>query len=60
MAPAHVGKSIGREAQCCSFFEFATRREDRAVVLDIKVPATQEAVLDGLARQAVSAASRAA
>ncbi|MBB5788847.1 hypothetical protein [Jiangella mangrovi] len=49
-----------RENSCCSFFTFAFEHAaDGIVRLRVDVPAGRSTVLDGLARQAASAASRA-
>ncbi len=46
-----------RESSCCSFFTFTfTSTRDRTVWMDIDVPATHVAILDGLAGQAAQAA----
>jgi hypothetical protein len=47
-----------RESQCCSFFTFTVTPTGDDVVLDVQVPATQTAVLDGLATLAAGAAAR--
>lgn len=48
---------IARESACCSFFDFTLGRDrDGQLRLDIAVPAGREPVLDGLARQATTAA----
>ncbi|WP_063747231.1 thioredoxin family protein [Saccharothrix sp. NRRL B-16314] len=41
-----------REAECCAFFDFAVDRDGDQVVVDVRVPADKEVVLDGLAAQA--------
>lgn len=41
-----------READCCSFFEFALAPEGSDLVLDVRVPAAHADVLDGLERLA--------
>jgi hypothetical protein len=46
---------VTRESACCSFFDFAVTATGQAVVLDIRVPAGQVAVLDGLAAFATEA-----
>lgn len=46
-----------REGACCSFFDFTVTPTANTVVLDIKVPATQSDVLDGLSTLAATAAS---
>ena len=38
-----------REAGCCAFFDFTVRREGGDVVVDVRVPPSRAAVLDGLA-----------
>jgi len=45
-----------RESACCSFFDFTVTPTANTVVLDIKVPATQSDVLDGLSMLAAIAA----
>ncbi|SDU67099.1 thioredoxin family protein [Amycolatopsis keratiniphila] len=44
-----------REAECCSFFGFTVGRDGDQVVVDVRVPADKEVVLDGLAAQAEAA-----
>lgn len=44
-----------REAECCSFFGFTVNRAGDEVVVDVRVPADREVVLDGLAAQAETA-----
>ncbi len=46
----------GRESQCCSFFDFAVTVTGEAVLLDIKVPMSHTAVLNGLSELAVPGA----
>ncbi|SMD25259.1 hypothetical protein SAMN05661093_08997 [Kibdelosporangium aridum] len=41
-----------REAECCAFFDFAVGRDGGQVIVDVRVPADKELVLDGLAAQA--------
>lgn len=41
-----------REAECCSFFGFTVSRAGDEVLVDVRVPADKEVVLDGLAAQA--------
>lgn len=48
-----------REVGCCGFFDFSVNRADRELVLDVRVPASRAAVLDGLALQAATAGARA-
>ena len=43
-----------RESACCSFFTFEVRRAGIEVVLDVRVPADREVVLEGLHRQAAA------
>jgi thioredoxin len=43
-----------REAECCAFFEFTVGREGDQVIVDVRVPADKEVVLDGLAAQATA------
>lgn len=48
-----VQELTARESQCCSFFDFAVSTPTplgALVVLDVRVPAGQVAVLDGLAQ----------
>ncbi|CUU59370.1 hypothetical protein Ga0074812_12747 [Parafrankia irregularis] len=45
-----------RESRCCSFFTFTVTPAGDQVVLDVEVPDTQTAVLDGLATLAAEAA----
>jgi hypothetical protein len=47
-----------RETECCSFFDFAITDFADRVVVDVVVPASYSAVLDGLARQAADAAGQ--
>lgn len=47
-----------REAECCSFFDFAVGRDGDEVVVDVRVPADKEPVLDGLAAQAEAVLGR--
>jgi hypothetical protein len=51
---ATVRELAAREAECCSFFDFAVGLAGDAVTLDIKVPAAHVDVLDALAGRAVS------
>jgi thioredoxin len=44
-----------RESECCSFFDFAVRRGDGEVVVDVRVPDSRVVVLDGLTAQAEAA-----
>lgn len=44
-----------REAECCAFFDFAVDRDGDQVIVDVRVPADNEIVLDGLAAQAEAA-----
>jgi hypothetical protein len=47
---------VARESACCSFFEFRlTPTPDRMLLLEIRVPTRQIAVLDGLAARAAAA-----
>lgn len=41
-----------REASCCTFFDFAVQRRDGDLVVDVRVPAGREPVLDGLVARA--------
>ncbi|MGD9526138.1 hypothetical protein [Pseudonocardia sp.] len=41
-----------REAGCCAFFDFTVHREGGDVVVDVRVPPSRAAVLDGLAAMA--------
>jgi|SRR5690242_1105340 hypothetical protein len=52
-AEASARELCARESECCSFFTFAFAADERGLVLDIEVPATQVSVLD-----AISARSR--
>ncbi|KPM56883.1 hypothetical protein ACG83_03290 [Frankia sp. R43] len=47
-----------RESRCCSFFTFTLTPTVDQVVLDVQVPDTQTAVLDGLAALATAAAAQ--
>ncbi|WP_345609204.1 hypothetical protein [Pseudonocardia adelaidensis] len=49
----------GREAWCCSFFDFRLIATAGGLRLDVRVPEARIAVLDGLARQAEAARSAA-
>jgi hypothetical protein len=46
---------VARESSCCSFFDFAITATTDGLVLDVRVPVTRVAVLDGLARRAEAA-----
>ncbi|MGN9913939.1 hypothetical protein ACTMTJ_41050 [Phytohabitans sp. LJ34] len=39
---------VRRESTCCAFFEFAVERQREGLIVDIRVPDGQTAVLDGL------------
>lgn len=47
-----------RESACCSFFAFDVQRADSEIVIDVRVPAGRNSVLDGLHRQAVATGCR--
>lgn len=47
-----VRELAAREADCCSFFTFEVAAADDAVVVDVRVPAGHEEVLDGLTDRA--------
>jgi len=49
---ATVRDLAARESACCSFFDFVVSTDPAAgrVVLDVRVPAAQASVLDGLTR----------
>lgn len=49
---AVVRDLVARESDCCSFFTFDVSATDDAVVLDVRVPAGHEEVLDGLTDRA--------
>lgn len=53
---AAVRDLAARESACCSFFAFGLGRGADGLTLDIRVPAAQVAVLDGLAALATPAA----
>jgi hypothetical protein len=53
---AAAAELTARETECCSFFDFTITELADRVVMDIAVPASYSAVLDGLARQAGDAA----
>ncbi|SCL35738.1 hypothetical protein GA0070624_5342 [Micromonospora rhizosphaerae] len=58
---AHVEETArdltARESSCCSFFAFdVSRSGPDSLTLDVRVPAAQVDVLDGLANRAASAA----
>lgn len=40
-----------RETECCSFFDFTFSRDEAALQVDVRVPAAQVQVLDGLAER---------
>jgi hypothetical protein len=42
---------ITQETACCSFFTFSLRESTDGSVLEVRVPASQVAVLDGLQRR---------
>ena len=44
-----------RESACCSFFDFDVHRETGEVVVDVRVPESRVAVLDGLTARAEAA-----
>lgn len=44
-----------RETECCSFFGFTVSRTGDEVLVDVRVPADKEIVLDGIAAQAETA-----
>jgi hypothetical protein len=46
---------VARESSCCAFFDFAVHREAGDVVVDVRVPDSRVAVLDGLTAQAEAA-----
>lgn len=46
---------IARESACCAFFDFQLTTADGALTLDVRVPAAQIQVLDGLSRHAGAA-----
>jgi hypothetical protein len=46
---------VARESGCCSFFDFTVQRGDGDVVVDVRVPDSRIAVLDGLTAQAEAA-----
>jgi hypothetical protein len=46
---------VARECSCCSFFDFAITANAAAVLLDVRVPATQTEMLDTLADRAAAA-----
>jgi hypothetical protein len=53
---ARVRDLAAKEAECCSFFSFAiTRRTADRLRCEVRVPAAQAAVLDGLAGLAATA-----
>jgi thioredoxin len=54
-AEAAVRDLTARESSCCSFFDFQLTAADGALTLDVRVPEARVEVLDGLARQAVTA-----
>ena len=41
-----VDQFVEDESQCCSFFDFATRREEGQVVLELAAPADAQPLLD--------------
>jgi len=45
------------ETQCCSFFTFTLTAAAGSLILDIRVPAAQAAVLDMLAERAAASAA---
>jgi hypothetical protein len=48
-APEGVVRDLtARETQCCSFFAFTVGAAPSGVVLDIEVPASRVAILDGI------------
>jgi hypothetical protein len=52
---ASVADLVARETACCSFFAFSlSHGEDGWLWLDVRVPASHQAVLDGLAGQAAA------
>lgn len=59
-AQARARDLTAREADCCSFFDFAVVRDGDQVVVEVRVPAGREDILDGLERQARGTGSRSA
>ena len=51
---AAVRDLTARETACCSFFSFAVAADEKAVGVDVTVPATHIDVLDALAAQAMA------
>lgn len=49
---AHTRELIARESRCCSFFTFDLMTRDDELQVDVRVPAAQIAVLDGIERRA--------
>ena len=47
-----VRELIGRETECCSFFSFDVRALPEETELEVRVPESQTAVLDGMAQRA--------
>jgi hypothetical protein len=47
---------VAAETECCSFFTFTLTAAAGSLVLDIRVPAAQTAVLDALAERAAAGA----
>jgi hypothetical protein len=54
-AAATARNLIARERECCSFFTFDLQPSADASELDVRVPATQVAVLDALEQRAEAA-----
>ena len=46
---------LGRESECCSFFDFHLDRKGDHVVLEVRISPAHVEVLDGLATRAASA-----
>jgi hypothetical protein len=57
---AQVSDLVARESACCSFFEFTIEGLDQdRLVLQIRVPANRDDVLDALTDLAITAISKA-
>jgi hypothetical protein len=59
-AAAAAQDLIARETACCSFFAFTVRTSGDESVLEVRVPATQVAVLDALQQRVEVVRSRGA
>jgi hypothetical protein len=59
--PGPAGRTaelVAAETECCSFFTFTLTAAAGSLILDVRVPAAQSAVLDTLAERAERAAVR--